>query len=690
MRKPQRRAFVARVLVIWLVSAAALLLLSAVLSGFHVSSFWSALGAAALIGLLNALVWPLLIAVALPITVMTLGLGVLVLNGIVVWVVAEIASGVTIDNVATGIVVALGLTVVDTIGTSLLAINDDDFFYRYVIRRRARRGGAVQSEIPALYFLEIDGLAHAVLTRAIRDGNAPTMARWLADGSHRLIRWECDWSSQTGAAQTGLLHGTNDDIPAFRWWDKETDREISSSRPRDVVAIEQRISDGKGLLYADGASRANMYSGDAPYSLLTMSTVLRRDRPGRIGRDYFAYFADPYNLTRTITLVIADIASELWQAAQQKRLDVRPRVHRGLKYSFVRAWTTVVQRDLQVAAVIGDIYAGRPVLYTTFTGYDEVAHHSGIERPETLKILRKLDREFSRLELAAAEAPRPVRFVVLSDHGQTQGTTFRDRFGVSLHDVVRDASAAESVHASSQGDEGLMYLGASLTEASGGAGVLATSVRTATRGQTVDGAVLVGPDGKNAQKEARDTSGATGPPEVVVMASGCLGLVFFPREPGRVSLEWIEARYPDLIPALRGHPGVGFVLVRSATDGAVVLGAHGAHYLDQDRIEGEDPLASFGPNAARHVKRSDGFAHCGDLMVNSTYWIQTDEVAAFEELVGSHGGMGGEQGFPFALVPSELAVPAEPVVGPGEMHLWLRRWLADLGQDAYADRAGGG
>ena len=245
-----------------------------------------------------------------------------------------------------------------------------------------------------------------------------------------------------------------------------------------------------------------MYSGDAPHSLLTMSTVLRRDRPGRIGSDYFAYFANPYNLTRTIALVIADISSELWQAAQQKRLDIRPRVHRGLKYSFVRAWTTVVQRDLQVASVVGDIFAGRPVLYTTFTGYDEVAHHSGIERPETLKILRKLDRQFARLERAAAGAPRPVRFVVLSDHGQTQGTTFRDRYGVSLPDLVTEATSA-SVQNSSQGDEGLMFLGASLTEASGGTGVLGTSMRTVTKGQTVDGAVLVGPDGKAARKDAR-------------------------------------------------------------------------------------------------------------------------------------------------------------------------------------------
>jgi uncharacterized membrane protein YvlD (DUF360 family) len=681
MRRLQGRAAVIRVLVILVVAGATLLVLSEVLAGFHVSSFADALGAAALIGVLNAVVWPLLIALALPFTVLTLGLGVLVLNGLIVWFAAEVMPGVTIDNLWTGVVVAIAITVVNTLAGSLLAIDDDDFYYRNVIKRQARRSGAVPSDVPALYFLEIDGLAHGVLMRALRDGNAPTMARWVADGSHHLLQWECDWSSQTGAAQTGLLHGTNEDIPAFRWWDKDEGREVSSSKPRDVAAIEARISDGRGLLYADGASRANMYSGDAPHSLLTMSTVLRRDRKGRIGQDYFAYFANPYNLTRTVALTVADIVGELWQAAQQKRLDIRPRVHRGFKYSFVRAWTTVVQRDLQVAAVIGDIYAGRPVLYTTFTGYDEVAHHSGIERSETLKILRKLDRQFSRIEQAARDAPRPVRFVVLSDHGQTQGTTFRDRYGTSLRDLVTDATSAR-VRGAAASDEGLMYFGASLTEVSGGKGVLASSVRTATRGKTVDGEVVLG-EGKAAKREAKGDANGAGPPEVSVMASGCLGLVFFPREPGRVTREWIDATYPELIPALRDHPGVGFVLVRSEADGPIAIGPSGVHYLRDGRVEAEDPLAPFGPNAARHVARTDTFPHCGDLMINSTFWVETDEVAAFEELVGSHGGMGGEQSFPFALVPADFALPNEMVVGPGELHKWMRRWLADLGQEAY-------
>ena len=141
------------------------------------------------------------------------------------------------------------------------------------------------------------------------------------------------------------------------------------------------------------------------------------------------------------------------------------------------------------------------------------------------------------------------------------------------------------------------------------------------------------------------------------MASGCLGLISFPREPGRVTLERLGELHPRLVDALREHPGIGFVVVRSERHGAVAFGPEGAHYLDEGRVEGEDPLAPFGPNAADHVRRTDGFAHCPDVLVNSVFEPDTEEVAAFEELVGSHGGMGGSQSFPFVLFPVELLLP---------------------------------
>jgi len=152
-----------------------------------------------------------------------------------------------------------------------------------------------------------------------------------------------------------------------------------------------------------------------------------------------------------------------------------------------------------------------------------------------------------------------------------------------------------------------------------------------------------------------------------------------------VTLERIESRWPRLVPALRDHPGIGFVLVRSERHGALAIGARGVNRLYEGRVEGEDPLAPFGPHAARHVMRTDGFLHCPDIVVNSTYWTDTDEVAAFEELVGSHGGMGGTQSYPFVLHPVELGLPAEEIVGAEAVHRQLRRWLVELGHDEYME-----
>jgi uncharacterized membrane protein YvlD (DUF360 family) len=667
-----------------LLDAAILLLLSELLDGFVLDGAATALAAAALIGLLNALVWPTLARLALPLTVLTLGLAGLLLNGIFVTFAIDLLPGAEMATLWEGTLVTVLLAGLTAAIYSLLAIDEDDAWYRNVVRRQARRRKQmVESDVPGVLFLEIDGLAHDVLLRALQDGSAPTLAAWVRGGSHRLRCWETDWSSQTGACQAGLLHGSNEDMPAFRWWEKERGAAIVTNHPRDAEEIERRHSDGRGLLHADGASRANILSGDAPHSMLTMSTALRRRRP--IGKDYAAYFARPYAAARTLALVIADIVRERRAARSQVRDDVRPRIHRGRSYVFARAWGTVVQRDLQVATVIGDVLAGRPVIYTTFLAYDEVAHHSGIERHDALAVLHDLDRQIARIATACAEAPRPYRLVVLSDHGQSQGETFRDRYRQTLEELVREACDSESVVAAEAGDDdALSYLSAGLTEVARDDTLAARTVRAATRERRADGAVALDPA---ARREVAETHDGGELPELSVMASGCLGLISFPRQPGRLTLERIEVLYPLLVPTLREHPGIGFLLVHSERHGALALGPAGTHFLDEDRVEGEDPLAPFGPNAADHLRRTDGFPHCADLMLNSTYWPEFGEVAAFEELVGSHGGMGGPQSFPFVLHPAELEWPAEEVVGAERVHRVFRDWLAGLGQTAYASEA---
>jgi len=672
-----------RALLVLLLDALLLLLLSELLPGFVLDGPGAALSAAALIGVLNALVWPTLVRLTLPLTVLTLGGMALLLNGALVMFAIDVLPGGRIDGIFEGVTVTLAMTALTALVFGVFAVDEDDVWYRHVVGRQLRRRGQVErSEVPGVVFLEIDGLAHDVLHRALSDGNAPHLAAWLRQGSHRLRRWETDWSSQTGACQAGLLHGDNEDMPAFRWWEKERGAAIVTNHPRDAEELERRHSDGRGLLHAGGASRANILSGDAPHSMLTMSTALRRRRP--IGRDYAAYFAQPYGVARTLVLVAVEVVRERRAARAQARDDVRPRIARSRSYALARAWATVVQRDLQVAAVIGDVLAGRPVIYTTFLAYDEVAHHSGIERHDALAVLHDLDRQIARIAAARADAPRPYRLVVLSDHGQSQGETFRDRFGETLEELVRGACQAESsIAVEGSEDDALAYLSAGLTEMARDDTATARTVQIATRSRRSNGAVALEDEARRGIEEAHGKDGGE-VPELSVMASGCLGLISFPREPGRVSLERIEALYPSLLPTLRDHLGVGFVLVRSERHGALAISGGGTYFLDAGRVEGEDPLAPFGPNAAAHLRRTDGFEHCADLMVNSAYWPDFGEVAAFEELVGSHGGLGGTQSHPFVLHPAELEWPTEEVIGAEGVHRIFRGWLAELGQTAYA------
>lgn len=634
-------------------------------------SFGAIMLTTGLIAVLNSLLWPLLIRLFLPLTVLTFGLGSLLLNAAIVAAAIRIVDG-SAPGLGDAVLAAFLLSVSLMLLAPALSIDDDARQLRLVRRRARRADPGMRTDVPGVILFEIDGLAEPVLRRAIREGHAPTMASWLEEGSHRIVPWECDLSSQTGASQAGLLLGSNEDMPAFRWYEKETGRTMVSNRAKDAVEMERRHSDGGGLLAVGGASRGNMFSGDAPRCSATMSVL--RDRQRSSAREYFAYFADPYGFTRTIALYLWDVLLEL-RAARRQRRSGAEHVHRGGVYPFMRGAITVVMRDLNVASLFGDIVEGTPVVYATFVGYDEVAHHSGVEEPDAFAVLKQHDSQLARLEKAFSLAPRPYHLVVLSDHGQSQGRPFRQRYGVELEELVRDALEGGDVFAPPTPDEGLSTVESALTDARDEEGAAGRMLARATDDRIVDGEVVLGPNRKAIEESDCDASDHA----AVVLASGGLGLISLPRWGHRASLGEIEALHPQLLDALVAHPGIGFAMVRSERDGAVVLGAGGRRRLSDDHVEGEDPLRDFGDNAADHLRRTDGFPHCPDILVNCMYDPEANEVAPFEDFMGSHGGLGGWQSRPFALVPSAWNAPEEPIVGVRAMHDALRGWLAETG-----------
>ena len=259
--------------------------------------------------------------------------------------------------------------------------------------------------------------------------------------------------------------------------------------------------------------------------------------------------------------------------------------------------------------------------------------------------------------------------MLLSDHGQSPGETFAGRYGLTLKDLVR-AGCGLPVPRSAQ--------------------------RTRSASEARDAVRIALHRPVAGEQEAEHPAKTSDP---VVLASGNLGLLSFPDIEGRATREQLDRRYPALLGTLASHPGIGFLLVRSQRHGSVVLGPGGAEVPVAELTDGEGPLAVFGAGAADAVRRTDGFPHVADVMVNSMYDPETGRVHAFEEQIGSHGGLGGEQSRPFLLWPRTLtdpldavaadaprgASPARPVgvpqagpVGAEAVHRVLARWLREL------------
>ncbi|MDM7856151.1 alkaline phosphatase family protein [Cellulomonas alba] len=592
----------------------------------------------------------------------------------IVWLALVVMPGIGVRSGWSVLAVLVIAAIVMAAARWVWGSNDSEYVVADVLRRarrRARRAGVDPRPAhrePGMLVVQLDGVAHPVLEQAIEAGLAPTVQRWLESGTHSLERWWARIPSTTPASMAGLLHGDSTQIPAFRWWDRDLARLVVTNHPADAALVERRLTTGKGLLAGGGTAVSTMFSGDAAQTYLVMSRTRAKGPDGEPsglgpGPSFLRFFASPFVLARAVSLTLGEMAKELFQARAQRVRGVEPRIGRGGWYVVLRGVTNVLMRDLSTSLVAEALMRGDPTVYVDLVDYDEIAHHAGPTRPESLRALEGLDRVLGIFERVAAAAPRDYAIVVVSDHGQALGAPFEQLGGASLLDVVRDlmaAPAASGVHAGDGEDWG--PLNALLTSTLPSAGV--------------------GPD------RDRADPGAPGVPDVVTVASGNLGLVWFPHEPRRLSFEDLQVRWPGLVAGLAARQGVGVVVVDSAR-GLVAVGRSGLVLLEHDDAEpeGDDPLAGYAPRARADLARAARLEHSGDLLVVSAV-SPRGHVHAFEEQVGSHGGIGGDQNSALLLHPvawevaDELRTPVGDgalLVGAESVHAQLVRWLVDAG-----------
>ena len=600
------------------------------------------------IGLVNAILWPILTRIAMPFLVLTFGVGTLILNGLLLQIFAPM-FGIEIKGAAL-ILAPLGMAAVTTILSSLITIEDDSSYYRAVLNDAEKKRKSDVKNYPGVIIVEIDGLAYEVLREAVDRGEMPTMKKMIESNDYNLRMWETDLSSQTGASQAGILHGNNEGIVAFRWIEKSNGNQMMQcSGITKVPELEQRISNGDGLLVDNGASRSNLFSGDTDNVIFTFSKIM--DFGKLYNKAWYSVFSNPSNFARIVALFLADIVREIWSQFTHSVKNVKPRIRRGIMYIPTRAATNVFMREINTSTLIGDMMVGDvDVAYSTYLGYDEIAHHSGVRDSDAWIALREMDKQIKHLTDANKYSPRDYQFVIQSDHGQTNGATFTQRYGQTFEDFVKSLLP----------DDMTMF-----------------AKMTSNDDHFVGDYTPFSRKNKKIEKEKKEAQELSDS-EVIVLASGNLAMIYLTQWSKRLTYEELNSYFPELIPGIVNNEYVGFILVKSQEHGDLAIGKNGTYYLDSDKIEGENPLEGFGDNIARHLKRTSSFEHTPDILVNSFYDAEADEVCAFEELVGSHGGAGGDQSKPFILYPSSWKVSDDDIIGAENIYKLIKENLAEL------------
>lgn len=661
-----RTGDIGRLLVAWISSTIALMIAAELQPELSATSPWCWVAVAAVAGVVGMVLRPVLVELSARIGWVAILLVTLAGQAVVMFLALNAVPGVT-TTWWSAFITAWITAFLGTAIAWLVTAGTDDGLVASLARRGTKPQTVADPEVDGVLIVQMDGVPFPVLRWAVQSGGVPTIRRWLHAGDHVLHEWTPQMPCTTPASQMGILHGTVDGIPAFRWYDRDLGRLLVANKPADAAVIEERHTNGQGLLIDDGVSISNLFTGDAARSMLVMSRLGGGMGSAATRRAFGWFVASPQGFARSLARTIAEIFKERFQARRQERRMLEPRMRRGWVFAGLRAATNALLRDLNTALVAEEMRRGTKVIYVNYVDYDEIAHHAGMFRPESLAALDGVDRVLGSLEQLAQNAPRKYQIIAISDHGQSQGRSFEDAYGISLGALCEEliARKVETVDAPVEG------WGRAESVVGDVAGTGGLTGRIATKAER---SIERGRDQAEARPEGERAEG-----DVVVLGSGNLGL-FYVREKQRLSLDELDARWPHLIPGLAEHPGIGFVAGLDSAGVPWAIGAGGRRNLADGTVEGLDPMLPFGDRSPRLLARAVLMPESPDLYVNSAVAETTLDVHAFEHLVGAHGGLGGYQDSAVLLMPTDLDTDAaRDIEGADVLHQVLVAALEQLG-----------
>jgi hypothetical protein len=473
---------------------------------------------------------------------------------------------------------------------------------------------------PGLVIIHVDGLSWPRLREAVDHGHMPFVARLMETEGYEALAYRCGVPSTTPFAQAGILFGDNSEIPSYRWWDKQANLLVSFGSGSTFGRVAQNYFAGRTPLTSGGACIAALYRAGATDRFGPAYEERHRpDEPDAGGRAIAAFLLNPvvlYFWIRHGGFALFRIASEYLRARFAGRRTANV-------YVIADIYHEVLVHHLTRFALLQAMDEGLPTIYSCFYTYDEAAHAFGPTDPNTLRVLRHID---STIRLAAerrrsSRAGLDYEIVVLSDHGQVETTPFSGADGRTLGQFLFDWLPGYTV--------------------------------TEHRGQ-----VLRAGDGPSAGR-------------VEVTYSGGLAHVYFADIAGRLDHETLESRLPGLVSKVAALDRVGIVMVKDREGGALVtadgrfslqapLAAQTAKLLE--RFDAPEVLA-------QQLRRLNSFERSGDLVVFGAY--DGKYQVNFEDQVGGHGSIGGDQLHPFLLAKKEWGFDTSRVTNTSDLYPML-------------------
>ena len=540
------------------------------------------------------------------------------------------------------------------------------YFIKYLPLRLWRHRGPMEHR--GFIGVQVDGLSHADLMHALERGYLSRLRRQLRTHEFNLLRYPAGLPSSTPYAQAGIFYGENSNIPGFRWYERGDRRVVNCNRPHSVDYLQGRLGSHLGVLRG-GSSYVNLIDGGADRAVLTANSSVPRSFFEEIGgfRAFLLALLHPVRVARTLLAALLEVFFELYDRYVSRR-GKRDTVTEGW-FPLVRALSNVIFREVQTVAVMADIYAGVPYIYTTYAGYDELAHHHGPRSRPALNDLRGIFRRVAEIErIARRLGGRHYDVIILSDHGQTEGTPFLKLFGATLgeamhrhlegHRVRVEANPRELPQAATRD----LYAEHLHRRAEKRSFLVRRFLRRVARSlRKITSIETYLPEKYYVDEDS----------DVVVTYSGTLAHVYFSRWGERLDDDAVRREFGGLLDFLVGHPGIGLVATRAAGGGLILRSGAGVARLAEGKLEvleGGNPLAPYGdvPEARRALERFGAFTNVGDLVLFGAYDGQ--RIVCFDDHVASHGCLGGPQFWPFLLVPNDPRFDRLAIADPRDLY----------------------